>query len=235
LRSAVSRHLTDRSRALLARFEDDHVVRAGDQDPAVRTLIAGLGDLQAEVAALVQERVAAIVTVLTEGVGGGDDLGAVLAEIVDADLAIPVTRPSAVRRGRPGEGMLQTQTVYMGTMMGKQLAALTGLATAIGALTPAGWAVAAGIGLTWAYLGLRTRNRAAGAAARRAWAQEAVTRCVQSINAEAGDRITDALYEIRRRWSAHTRTSWAGFSASFPSASGSPSRRRRSEPARSPS
>jgi hypothetical protein len=183
---AVSRHLTDRSRALLARFEDDHVVRAGDQDPAVRTLIAGLGDLQAEVAALVQERVAAIVTVLT-------------------DLAIPVTRPSAVRRGRPGEGMLQTQTVYMGTMMGKQLAALTGLATAIGALTPAGWAVAAGIRLTWAYLGLRTRNRAAGAAARRAWAQEGVTRCVQSINAEAGDRITDALYEIRRRWSAHTR------------------------------
>ena len=199
LRRTVSRHLNERSAALLARFETDHVVKAGDDDPAVRLLIAALDELQQEAAALLQERIAVIVAVAAGGVATDVNLDAELAEIVDTNLGIAVPPPATAKGGRAGEGMLQTQSIYMGTMMAKQVVLLTGIgaaATTLGALTPVGWAAAAAFGLVWAYKGAQTRRQASDAAARRTWAYRAISDAVRRIDDECAARISDAAYAI---------------------------------------
>ncbi|HSZ47072.1 MAG TPA: dynamin family protein [Streptosporangiaceae bacterium] len=194
LKRAVSIFLADRGEALIAAFDAGHQPAAGNDDPAVRNLIADVSELQQEIAQLLQVRVTGIAAEIAGGLTLDPEMRDRLDEAAGADLRVPVRPLSAHGKGS-GEGMLQTQSTYMGTMMAHTALTVTAVAI-LGASNPVGWVLAGGFGAFWAYQGTKTRRTAAEAAARRAWAQRAVSEVIRRIELECGTRIEDAIHLI---------------------------------------
>ena len=194
LQRNATRYLRKRSEALRARFDHDLSVKGADREACVRKLIAGVAELEQEVAELVRARLAETITVMGEGLALDPGLPEKLEELVGDSLDVPVSPPSSAKRHQPGEGITQTQTSYMGMMMGHAgLIILTTSGVTLGALTGGlGWAVAGAFGVGWTVVTKKIRGSAISDAALREWAAQALTSAVYEINSACDERIDEA-------------------------------------------
>jgi Dynamin family len=191
LRGNVRKYLDGRSGALLDDFDPD-------RESAERKLIADLGALQQEVTQLLSARMAEIAAEISRGITLEVDLRGRLQDMIGSGLEVPVKpRPGSDRR-QSGQGMMQTQSTYMGTMMAHTAMGVVGTAglAVFGASNPVGWVLAGGFGIFWTYKTMQARQQASAAAARHAWAVQAVNTAVYGLEQECGERIHEAEYLI---------------------------------------
>jgi Dynamin family len=187
----VTNYLNGCSEALLDHFDPDH-------EPAERKLIADLGDLQHKVAQLLSARMTEIAAEIGNGITLEVDLHGRLQDMIGSGLEEPVKPPPRNDSRRSGEGMMQTQSAYMGTMMAHTAIGIVGTAglAVLGTATPVGWVLAGGFGAFWLYKANKARQQTSAAAARRAWAVQYVNKVVRGLDQECEARIEEAAHLI---------------------------------------
>jgi hypothetical protein len=200
LRRNADRYLHSRSDALRAAFEHALSDKHADPEAAVRKLIAGVAQTQQEVAELVRARLAEITTLISEDLALDPSLPGKLGELTGDSLDVPVTPPTAARRRQAGEAATQTQTSYMGIMMGHTaLGIILGAAGAAAGVATGGvsWAVAAAFGVGWTLVNKKIRSSAISDAALLDWAAGALNNAVYGISTACEDRIDDAVHLLQ--------------------------------------
>jgi hypothetical protein len=199
LRRTTTAFLRRRGQAVLAQLDTDLRPKKADQEAAAGALIARLAQMQQEVTELLRARLAEITDEIAGGLSPAAELAGRLAELTDEPLDVPVAPLSRDGHRMRGQGMTQTQTTYMGTMMAHTAIGAIGSLTAAATISnPVGWAVAGGFGAYWTYRAVRARRAAGDETALRQWGATTVSSAIQDIDLECSGRIDTALHLLSK-------------------------------------